>query len=184
MVSLYNVVATSCNQSFSKSQRGGNLQLQSSCDQLQSSPVASLSEKLQLDFKTLLAGTNSKVIITVIVAEQSRWRKRLHQVREMLRQVYMRYIRRQVKWSTMEVTFKLCPNMSSESNGMSVPCLCNPDKNLLRHTQIARATNPSKWQENSKVIHGVNLRPEIRIITEKAASNSAKGLPHTRRPCW
>ena len=59
MVSLYNVVATSCNQSFYKSQRGGNLQLQSSCDQLQSSPVASPSEKLQLDFKTL--------VMTVIV---------------------------------------------------------------------------------------------------------------------
>ena len=53
MVSLYNVVATSCNQSFYKSQKGGNSQLQSSCDQLWSSPVASLSEKLQLDFKTL-----------------------------------------------------------------------------------------------------------------------------------
>ena len=55
MVSLYNAVATGCNQSFYKSQKGGNSQLQSSCDQLRSSPVASLSEKLQLDFKTLLA---------------------------------------------------------------------------------------------------------------------------------
>ena len=54
MVSLYNVVATGCNQSFYKSQQGGNLQLQSSCNQLWSSPVASLSEKLQLDFKTLI----------------------------------------------------------------------------------------------------------------------------------
>ena len=53
MVGLYNAVATSCNQSFYKSQKGGNLQLQSSCDQLRSSPVASPSEKLQLDFKTL-----------------------------------------------------------------------------------------------------------------------------------
>ena len=53
MVSLYNVVATGCNQSFYKSQQGGNSQLQSSCNQLRSSPVASLSEKLQLDFKTL-----------------------------------------------------------------------------------------------------------------------------------
>ena len=54
MVSLYNVVATGCNQSFYKSQKEGNSQLQSSCDQLQSSSVASPSEKLQLDFKTLL----------------------------------------------------------------------------------------------------------------------------------
>ena len=53
MVSLYNAVATGCNQSFYKSQQGGNLQLQSSCNQLRFSPVASLSEKLQLDFKTL-----------------------------------------------------------------------------------------------------------------------------------
>ena len=53
MASLCNAVATGCNQSFYKSQRGGNLQLQSSCDQLRSSPVASPSEKLQLDFKTL-----------------------------------------------------------------------------------------------------------------------------------
>ena len=52
-VSLYNVVATGCNQSFYKSQQEGNSQLQSSCNQLQSSPVASPSEKLQLDFKTL-----------------------------------------------------------------------------------------------------------------------------------
>ena len=56
MVSLYNAVATSCNQSFYKSHQGGNSQLQSSCNQLRFSPVASLSEKLQLDFKTL--GTN------------------------------------------------------------------------------------------------------------------------------
>ena len=55
MVSLYNVVATSCNQSFYKSHQEGNSQLQSSCDQLRFSPVASPSEKLQLDFKTLLA---------------------------------------------------------------------------------------------------------------------------------
>ena len=54
MVSLYNMVATGCNQSFYKSQQGGNLQLQSSCNQLRSSPVASLSGKLQLDFKTLI----------------------------------------------------------------------------------------------------------------------------------
>ena len=54
MVTLYNVVATSCNQSFYKSHQGGNLQLQSSCDQLWFSPVASPSEKLQLDFKTLI----------------------------------------------------------------------------------------------------------------------------------
>ena len=54
MVSLYNAVATSCNQSFYKSHQGGNSQLQSSCDQLQFSPVASPSEKLQLDFKTLV----------------------------------------------------------------------------------------------------------------------------------
>ena len=54
MVSLYNAVATGCNQSFYKSHQGGNLQLQSSCDQLQFSPVASPSENLQLDFKTLL----------------------------------------------------------------------------------------------------------------------------------
>ena len=53
MASLCNAVATGCNQSFYKSQRGGNLQLQSSCDQLRSSPVASPSAKLQLDFKTL-----------------------------------------------------------------------------------------------------------------------------------
>ena len=53
MVSLYNAVATGCNQSFYKSQKGGNSQLQSSCNQLRSSPVASPSEKLQLDFKTL-----------------------------------------------------------------------------------------------------------------------------------
>ena len=53
MVSLYNAVATSCNQSFYKSHQGGNSQLQSSCDQLRFSPVASPSEKLQLDFKTL-----------------------------------------------------------------------------------------------------------------------------------
>ena len=53
MVSLCNAVATGCNQSFYKSQQGGNSQLQSSCDQLWSSPVASPSEKLQLDFKTL-----------------------------------------------------------------------------------------------------------------------------------
>ena len=39
---------------FYKSQQGGNSQLQSSCDQLRSSPVASPSEKLQLDFKTLI----------------------------------------------------------------------------------------------------------------------------------
>ena len=54
MVSLYNAVATSCNQSFYKSHQGGNSQLQSSCDQLRFSPVASPSEKLQLDFKTLV----------------------------------------------------------------------------------------------------------------------------------
>ena len=54
MVSLYNAVTTSCNQSFYKSHQGGNSQLQSSCDQLRFSPVASPSEKLQLDFKTLL----------------------------------------------------------------------------------------------------------------------------------
>ena len=54
MVSLYNAVATSCNQSFYKSHQGGNLQLQSSCNQLQFSPVASPSKKLQLDFKTLI----------------------------------------------------------------------------------------------------------------------------------
>ena len=54
MVSLYNAVATGCNQSFYKSQQGGNSQLQSSYDQLRSSPVASPSEKLQLDFKTLV----------------------------------------------------------------------------------------------------------------------------------
>ena len=53
MVSLYNAVATGCNQSFYKSHQGGNSQLQSSCDQLRFSPVASPSEKLQLDFKTL-----------------------------------------------------------------------------------------------------------------------------------
>ena len=53
MVSLYDVVATGCNQSFYMSHQGGNLQLQSSCDQLWFSPVASLSKKLQLDFKTL-----------------------------------------------------------------------------------------------------------------------------------
>ena len=54
MASLYNAVATSCNQSFYKSHQGGNSQLQSSCDQLRFSPVASPSEKLQLDFKTLV----------------------------------------------------------------------------------------------------------------------------------
>ena len=61
MVSLYNAVATGCNQSFYKSQKGGNLQLQSSCDQLRSSPVASPSEKLQLDFKTLLRRFSASV---------------------------------------------------------------------------------------------------------------------------
>src|SRR5438128_1335807 len=54
IVSLYNVVATGFNQSFYKSQQGGNSQLQSSCNQLWFSPVVSPSEKLQLDFKTLL----------------------------------------------------------------------------------------------------------------------------------
>ena len=58
MVSLYNAVATSCNQSFYKSHQGGNLQLQSSCNQLRFSPVASPSEKLQLDFKTLPLATH------------------------------------------------------------------------------------------------------------------------------
>src|SRR5438132_10698635 len=64
MVSLYNAVATGCNQSFYKSQQGGNLQLQSSCDQLRSSPVASPSEKLQLDFKTLIG-------LAILIAELS-----------------------------------------------------------------------------------------------------------------
>src|SRR5438128_3242968 len=57
MISLYNAVATGCNQSFYKSQQGGSSQLQSSCDQLQFSPVASPSEKLQLDLKTLATMT-------------------------------------------------------------------------------------------------------------------------------
>ena len=59
MVSLYNAVATSCNQSFYKSRQGGNSQLQSSCDQLRFSPVASPSEKLQLDLKTLVVMIDS-----------------------------------------------------------------------------------------------------------------------------
>ena len=66
MVSLYNAVATGCNQSFYKSQKGGNLQLQSSCNQLQSSPVASPSEKLQLDFKTLTAVHLSKLRVKIV----------------------------------------------------------------------------------------------------------------------
>ena len=65
MVSLYNAVATSCNQSFYKSQQGGNSQLQSSCDQLRSSPVASLSEKLQLDFKTLVSAMENLIIKSI-----------------------------------------------------------------------------------------------------------------------
>ena len=59
MVSLYNAVATSCNQSFYRSHQGGNSQLQSSCNQLRFSPVASPSEKLQLDFKTLAFGVDT-----------------------------------------------------------------------------------------------------------------------------
>src|SRR5438128_8146137 len=65
MVSLYNAVATSCNQSFYKSQQGGNSQLQSSCNQLRSSPVASLSEKLQLDFKTLYSKENQHCLLMI-----------------------------------------------------------------------------------------------------------------------
>ena len=71
MASLCNAVATGYNQSSYKSQRGGNLQLQSSCDQLQSSPVASLSEKLQLDFKTLETRVGCE--LTIMHSEHNRW---------------------------------------------------------------------------------------------------------------